>query len=438
MAQAFMLLCCLTYFNVLIAYASYYVGASLVVPLPWSPEASSNVASSSNSALAYWRSVVMLPDHVTLEEGLGPVQWKLALALLSVWLIVFFSLAFGKHVLAKVTWVTVLSPVAMLAVLLIQASTLEGAGSGISFYIGKFDLSKLADVELWATACSQILFSLSPGFGTAISMSSFTHPKEDVVKVCMSVAFCNSAFSIIGGFAIFSILGHLAHTTGQTVAEVASSSGTGLAFVAIAEAMQGYGTFSNVASVLFFLTLLTLGLDSTFAWAETFLSIADDFCRGKGWKTPKRVLLVIICSAGFLLGLPYCTPLGSYLLDVVDHFVGSIFLLLACCFEAIVFSCGYTWTRLDAGIKSATGKELRPRRFYQFLLGIVIPCVTGLLALQLVIANLRRSYGGYPAQLLAVGWSLLAGCLGFFLSTLCLPGQSALPAVKPAEEATFD
>lgn len=437
MAQAFMLFCCLTYFNVLIAYASYYVSASLVSPLPWSPEASggqSQGGKSLNYALMYWKSVVKLPEQVALDDGLGPVQWKLALALLSVWLIVLFALAFGKRVLAKVTWVTVVSPVIMLAVLLIQSLTLEGAGNGISFYIGKFDYGKLLDVELWATACSQILFSLSPGFGTAISMSSYTRPKEDVIKVCISVAFCNSAFSIIGGFAIFSILGHLAHTTGQTVAEVASSSGPGLAFVAIAEAMQGYGRFANVASVLFFLTLLTLGLDSTFAWAETFVSIADDYCRGKGWKTPKIGIVIIICLTGFLLGLPYCTPLGSCLLDVVDHYVGSIFLLFACCFEAVVFTLGYTWTRLAAGLRSTTGKELRPTRFYQFLLGFVIPCATGLLALHLISANLRKSYGGYPAGLLAVGWSLLAVCVGLFTSTLCLSGQSTLPKMCTSGE----
>ena len=41
-----------------------------------------------------------------------------------------------------------------------------GADVGIAFYIGKFEASKLAEFSTWVTACSQILFSLSPGFGT--------------------------------------------------------------------------------------------------------------------------------------------------------------------------------------------------------------------------------------------------------------------------------
>ena len=88
---------------------------------------------------------------------------------------------------------------------------------------------------MWATACGQILFSLSPGVGTAITLSSYTKPKEDVYRVCLIVSLSNSLFSIVGGLAIFSILGNLASTTGRTVEEVASQSGTGLAFISIAE-----------------------------------------------------------------------------------------------------------------------------------------------------------------------------------------------------------
>jgi len=209
LSQAFMLFCCLSYFNVLIAYAVYYVAASLQSPLPWSHEASG--AESLNPALTYWQDDVLQAYTGDLSgHGLGPLQWHLTAALLFVWLIVFLSLAFGKHILAKVTWVTVVGPVLMLIMLLVQSTTLEGAGSGIEFYMGKFDVNKLADIQLWATACSQILFSLSPGFGTAISLSSYARPRADVVKVCIIVAFCNSAFSIVGGFAIFSILGNLA------------------------------------------------------------------------------------------------------------------------------------------------------------------------------------------------------------------------------------
>ena len=50
---------------------------------------------------------------------------------------------------------------------------------------------------------------MSPGFGTAITYSSYAKPKEDVYKACMIVAVSNILFSIVGGIAIFSIVGHM-------------------------------------------------------------------------------------------------------------------------------------------------------------------------------------------------------------------------------------
>ena len=56
-------------------------------------------------------------------------------------------------------------PVVLMLILVIRTPFLDGAGDGIEFYIGKFEADKLSDLTVWATACSQILFSLSPGFG---------------------------------------------------------------------------------------------------------------------------------------------------------------------------------------------------------------------------------------------------------------------------------
>ena len=106
--------------------------------------------------------------------------------------------------------------------------------------------------QVWAVACGQILFSLSPGMGTAITMSSYTAPKEDTYRVCLFVALANSAFSLTGGFAIFSILGNLAKRTGRTVAEIAGANGPGLAFVSIADGVVTFGAGANAMAVLLF------------------------------------------------------------------------------------------------------------------------------------------------------------------------------------------
>lgn len=106
-----------------------------------------------------------------------------------------------------------------MVILVIISTQQPGAREGIDFYIGKFEWSELGDLSVWATALSQILFSLSPGFGTAITYSSFVGRKEDVYRTGLIVAFCNSAFSILAGFSIFSIVGYMAHQEGVPVEE---------------------------------------------------------------------------------------------------------------------------------------------------------------------------------------------------------------------------
>ena len=132
-------------------------------------------------------------------------------------------------------------PVVLLIILVIVSAVQPGAREGIDFYIGKFDGYELAKLEVWATALGQILFSLSPGFGTAITYSSFVSNNEDVYKAGMIVCVANSAFSILGGFAVFSIVGYLAEQEGSSVEEVATRGGMGLAFITIAEAMSFFG-----------------------------------------------------------------------------------------------------------------------------------------------------------------------------------------------------
>ena len=50
--------------------------------------------------------------------------------------------------LPQVTWVTVIGPLVLIALLLWHCVELEGASEGIAFYLGKFDHNTLLDLEL--------------------------------------------------------------------------------------------------------------------------------------------------------------------------------------------------------------------------------------------------------------------------------------------------
>ena len=426
-AAAILLFIALSYYGMVVAYTFPYIFSSLQHPLPWTEQ--------DGGAEAFWFNTI-LNRYDEPTTGTGPIQWKLALSLLLLWAIVYWCVAFGKKILAKITYVTVIMPVVLLVILVGRTVILDGAMDGIQFYIGKFEYTQLLDIRVWATACSQIMFSLSPGFGTAISFSSFTNKKEDVYKACMIVAVTNSTFSIVGGFAIFSMVGHLAFLQNVPVAQIASRSGTGLAFITIAEAMQYFGPFANVMSVLFFMMLFLLGLDSAFAWLETLVSYVDDFCDEMGWKKPATWKTTGVCVLALMsLGLLFTTRNGSALLDVVDHFVGTIFLLVIVFLESIMFKYDFGWQRLQYALMKATygnpgtpeGRKLFPKWLCRVDLNLTVPLICGLLAGYLFIDDVRVTYGDYPGGLLAVGWSLLGLLMITTVLTLWKQDPSSLP-----------
>jgi SNF family Na+-dependent transporter len=108
--------------------------------------------------------------------------------------------------------------------------------------------------------------------------------EEDVYRACLIVSISNSAFSIFAGFATFSLVGHMAKVQGVEVEDIATRSGTGLAFITIAAAMEYFGPLANVFSILFFVMLFILGLNSVYAWLETVASYVHDHIHEKNSK----------------------------------------------------------------------------------------------------------------------------------------------------------
>ncbi|XP_066437972.1 sodium- and chloride-dependent neutral and basic amino acid transporter B(0+)-like [Eleutherodactylus coqui] len=379
------------YYNVIVAYSLYYLFASFNSYLPWaecfswSDSRCRNAISGlcnvtlDNAAVVtmnvswvnannltciadnntelpskqYWEKVTL-----QLSSGIdetGHVVWYLALCLLLAWIITVASLSKGIQSSGKVVYFTALFPYAVLIILLVRGATLEGARDGIEYYIGQqSNISKLADGEVWRDAATQIFYSLSTAWGGLIALSSYNKFHNNCYLDSIVVCIVNCLTSVVAGFAIFSILGHMAFVSGKKVSHVVDE-GFGLAFIAYPDALAKL-PISPLWSILFFCMLLTLGLDSQFATIETITTAVQD-AFPRAMKKMRIPLTAALCVVLFLLGIPCVTQAGIYWVILIDSFCGGWAILFAAVLELVALIWIYGGNRVILDIEMMIGKK---------------------------------------------------------------------------------
>ncbi|XP_068171913.1 sodium- and chloride-dependent neutral and basic amino acid transporter B(0+)-like [Antennarius striatus] len=429
------------YYNVIIAYSLYYLFASFQFPLPWSncsswadskcsvtPIEYCNV---SGVLLANWTQenttcpssdIITVPfqrpseqywDNVALQRssGLdetGPVVWHLALCLLLSSIVVAASLIKGIKSSGKVVYFTATFPFLVILILLIRGVTLDGARNGIEYFIGaKSNLTKLADGEVWRDAATQTFFSLSVAMGGVLTLASYSNFNNNILLDTFLVTFINQGTSVFAGIAVFSILGHMAYISGKPV-ETVVKEGFGLAFIAYPDALTQL-PISSLWSVLFFLMIFIIGLDTLFAEIEV---IVTGLCDGFPILNNKRPLLTVTtCLIVYLLGLPLVTRAGIYWVTLMDMFVGGWMLLFLAVMEIIGFIYIYGGNNFIGDIEMMIGKKnLYFRLWCRVCWYFVSPSIVLVILVWSLLTFAPPTYGNiqYPTWGTILGWCMIA------------------------------
>ncbi|XP_068122599.1 sodium-dependent proline transporter-like [Hyperolius riggenbachi] len=326
------------YYNVIIAWTFYYLGKSFQSPLPWSCDSElyyQRCKNNSNFSATedFWNVKVLGVVHSTGLGDPGPVRWALALCLLAAWIIIFLCMLKGIRSSGKIVYFTATFPYFVLFVLIIRGATLEGSIDGVRFYLSA-DWKRLQSAQVWNDAASQIFYSLGIGFGGLLSMASYNKFDNNVIRDTLVIAIGNCCTSFFAGFAIFSILGHMAWKKQVPVGEVADSAGPGLAFVAYPEALALLPG-SVFWSILFFLMLFTLGVDTLFGNMEGITTaILDEFPALRDWKR-KTMFLGALCFFFYLMGLLLITDGGIYWFTLIDAYSTSFGLIIITLFMCL-------------------------------------------------------------------------------------------------------
>ncbi|XP_043464150.1 sodium- and chloride-dependent glycine transporter 1-like [Leptopilina heterotoma] len=363
-------------------------------------------------------------------EETGPVNPKMAACLLLAWIIVFLCLSKGVQSSGKVVYFTALFPYVVLIALFIRGILLPGADEGILFYLTP-DWRRLSSAKVWGDAAVQIFFALSPAWGGLITLSSYNKFSNNCYKDSLIVAVSNIGTSFFAGLVIFSVIGFLAHELNVPVAKVVDQ-GAGLAFIVYPEVVARLPV-APVWSLLFFVMLLTLGLDSQFALMETVTTaILDGIPSLRNYK-----FWVVLGAAvvGYAGGIIFTTRAGMYWLQLMDKYAANWSVLLIAITECILVAWIYGADRFLDDVQQMIGVRCRLWRFFwTWMWKVVTPAALFFILFFNWVEYEPLKYGTYvyPRWADAVGW--VVG----MLPVLVIVGMALIQLRKRRRKPTYD
>uniref|UniRef100_A0A8D1V6N3 Transporter n=1 Tax=Sus scrofa TaxID=9823 RepID=A0A8D1V6N3_PIG len=366
------------YYNVIIAWSLYYLFSSFTLHLPWtdcghawnSPNCTDPKLLNSSvlgnhtkyskykftpAAEFYERGVLHLHESSGIQD-IGLPQWQLLLCLIVVVVILFFSLWKGVKTSGKV----------------------------------------------WIDAATQIFFSLGAGFGVLIAFASYNKFDNNCYRDALLTSTINCVTSFISGFAIFSILGYMAHEHKVNIEDVATE-GAGLIFILYPEAISTLSG-STFWAVVFFIMLLALGIDSSMGGMEAVITgLADDF---PVLKRHRKLFTFGVSFGTFLLALFCITKGGIYVLTLLDTFAAGTSILFAVLMEAIGVSWFYGVDRFSNDIQQMMG--FKPGLYWRLCWKFVSPAFLLFVVVVSIINFKPLTYDDYIYPLWAnwVGWGI--------------------------------
>nr|AKN21423.1 slc6a-3 [Schmidtea mediterranea] len=440
------------FYNVIIAWSIYYLYASLSLILPWTicnnkwntincydrhlqsggylSTFQTNLTrnftifnvSNPNSTFPadeYYNSHVLGKQAGNNFENLGAIQPHLAICLLLVYVICYFSLWKGISMSGKVVWFTALFPYVVLITMLFKVVFLEGSQDGIRLYIYP-NITKLYNSEPWVDAATQVFFSLGPGFGVLLTFASYNKFNNNVFRDALITSAVNSATSFLSGFVVFSVIGFMAKRRGLNIQDVVHED-PGLVFSVYPEAFSTMFP-PTFWSIMFFLMLLTLGLDSSFGGSESVITgLSDEF---PILKRRREIFVLCLFIFYYCIGLTEVTNGGIYVFYFFERYCINYSLLLVVMCETICISWIYGVDKFRGNIKEMIGSE--PNIYWKICWKFIAPIFIGFNIVFGLVNHSNLTMGGYVYPV----WANVLGWMFAFSSVLFIPIVAIIQIIK--------
>jgi NSS family neurotransmitter:Na+ symporter len=153
---------------------------------------------------------------------------------------------------------------------------------------------------------------------------------------------------------------------------------------------------------LFFLTLITLAIDSAFSLVEAIVAGFNDYVPIK-----REMTTFIICAVAMVIGLLYCTEAGLLWLDIVDDHINGFGLTIFGLIECIAIGWIIGADRMREFINE--NSDFSIGRWWNFCIKYLTPAVLIFMIGINFLQRIKEPYGGYPQWALFLGgWLVVA------------------------------
>ena len=275
-------------------------------------------------------------------------------------------------------------------IIFIRGITLPGASEGIA-YMFTPDWSAIAKPAVWVAAYGQVFFSLSIAFAIMISYSSYLPKEEDVVNTAFLTACTNHGFEIFAGIGIFSIMGYMAFSSGQSMEDVAAA-GVGLAFVAFPTAISALPGLNSLFGILFFVSLFTAGITSMISILQTAITGIED-----KWEVPHKKATTIVLVPAFILSFLFVTKAGLYFLDLADYIANNIGIVASGVIEVVLIGWFFRPEKLREAANEFSNFSIGT--WWIWCLKVVTVIVLGYTTITNLVTYFHDGYDVYPLSI---------------------------------------
>jgi neurotransmitter:Na+ symporter, NSS family len=264
-------------------------------------------------------------------------------------LLVFFGIALAVRV------VTLFAPNSLHP----DWSSINGLG-----FLWNPDFSALKSAKVWLAAAGQIFYTLSLGMGVILTYSSYLKKDDDIITSGLAASSANEFAEVVLGGSIVITAAFIFFGPDQ-IKGIADSGAFNLGFVTMPQIFNKI-PLGAVFGFAWFFMLFLAGVTSSISLAQPSLAFMED-----EFNFSRRKAVKIFAGATFFMCLPAVIFLHRGVLDDLDFWGGSFFIVIGATIEIIilawVFGIDRAWDEMHVGART------RLPRIFKFIIKYITP-----------------------------------------------------------------